>query len=244
MPRKRSSIVGQSVLEIDGLAKLFGEVPALDGVSFRVEAGEILGLVGPNGSGKTTLLETMCGLQACDRGEVRWRGEPLPLGRRKDVMFYVPDGITPWPEQKASSVVRFFARTFARPGEVVQTIVDGLGLAPVLHKRVDALSKGFRRRLLIALGLIAPHPVLIMDEPFDGLDVRQTRDVAALLRSSAGAQRALLLSIHQLTDAERICDRLVLLSGGKVRGEGKLEDLKARAGVSSGSLEDVFLALT
>ena len=117
-------------------------------------------------------------------------------------------------------------------------------MSSALQKRVAALSKGFRRRLLIAIALLAPHPILLMDEPFDGLDVRQKRDVAALLAKSRSQHRTLFLSIHELGDAERICDRLVLLSNGKVCGEGTVEELRARAGIESGSLEDVFLALT
>ena len=231
------------MLEVSGLARRFGDIAALDDVSFHVETGEILGLVGPNGSGKTTLLETMSGLQPADSGEVRWHGRPLPPLRRKQRLFYVPDGLVPWPEHTTGSVLQFFARAFARQGQV-ERFIDDLSLGSVVNKRVGSLSKGFRRRLLIALGLIAPHAVLLIDEPFDGLDLRQTREVAALLRATASSGRSLVLAIHQLMDAERICDRLVLLSEGKVRGEGRLEALKSHAGLTSGSLEDVFLALT
>jgi ABC-2 type transport system ATP-binding protein len=113
----------------------------------------------------------------------------------------------------------------------------------VLTKPVGALSKGYRRRLLLALGLLAPQPLLVMDEPFDGLDLRQTREAMALLRRVAEGGRALLLSIHQLTDAERVCDRFVLLAGGRIRGEGTLPELRAAVGLSAGGLEEVFLAL-
>jgi len=99
----------------------------------------------------------------------------------------------------------------------------------VLTKTVGALSKGYRRRLLLAVGLLAPQPLLAMDEPFDGLDLRQTREVMGLLRRVAEGGRALLLSIHQLTDAERVCDRFVLLAAGRVRGEGTLAELRAEA---------------
>ena len=232
------------MLEVRGLGRKFGDIAALDDVSFHLGSGEIVGLVGPNGSGKTTLLEVMCGLQPAAAGSVTWQGQPLPAERRKDVMFYIPGGITPWPEHKTSDVLTFFARAFTQPHDVTDAVIEGLGLGPVLHKRVAALSKGYRRRLLIALGLIAPHPLLLMDEPFDGLDVRQTREVATLLRSTAKGQRSLLLSIHQLVDAERICDRLVLLSDGRVCGEGRIDELRSRAGLTAGSLEDVFLALT
>jgi ABC-2 type transport system ATP-binding protein len=122
--------------------------------------------------------------------------------------------------------------------------IGALSLGPVLATRAGALSKGYRRRLLLALGLLAPQPLLVMDEPFDGLDLKQTREVMGLLQRAVRGGRTLLLSIHQLTDAERVCDRFVLLSGGTMRGEGTLEELRARAGVGNKGLEEVFLALT
>ena len=232
------------MLQVSGLAKAFGETIALQDVSFHVEQGEILGLVGPNGSGKTTLLDCLCGLQTVERGEVAWQGRSLPPSARKSVMYYVPDGITPYPEHRTIDVLRFFAGAFSRPTAIMDEIIDGLALAPVAAKRIGALSKGFRRRLLIGLGLLAPHPLLLLDEPFDGLDVRQTRDVTTLLRRTANDARTLFLSIHQLGDAERVCDRFILLSGGQIRAEGRLDELRARVGVAAGGLEDVFLALT
>jgi len=111
------------------------------------------------------------------------------------------------------------------------------------------LSKGQRKRALLALGLLAPQPVLIADEPFEGLDLSQTRDVASALRSYAGeGKRTMVLSIHQIADAARVCDRFVLLSGGKSRGEGTAAELSAlaaaRGGAAATGLEEVFLALT
>src|SRR5262245_14201676 len=114
---------------------------------------------------------------------------------------------------------------------------------------MGTLSKGQRKRALLALGLLMPHPLLIADEPFEGLDLRQTREVALALGSFAGpGKRTMLLSIHQITDAARVCDRFVLLSGGNVRGEGTLAELSALAAAQNASaksdLEEVFLALT
>jgi ABC-2 type transport system ATP-binding protein len=98
--------------------------------------------------------------------------------------------------------------------------------------------------LLLALGLLTPQPLLMLDEPFDGLDLRQARDVMALLRRQAQRGRTLMLSIHQLTDAARVCDRLVLLSEGKVVGEGTIDELRRQAKLGDGGLEEIFLALT
>jgi len=123
-------------------------------------------------------------------------------------------------------------------------IVAAVGLGPVLVKRVQSLSKGYNHRLIIALGLITPHPILLMDEPFDGFDLRQTRDMMAVLRRTAAGGRTLLLSIHQLRDAEAVCDRFVLLADGRICGIGTLEELRARTGRPTANLEDIFLALT
>ena len=114
----------------------------------------------------------------------------------------------------------------------------------VLGKYVCALSKGYARRLMLALALLTPHPVVLMDEPFDGFDIRQTREMMTLMRRMAARGRTFTLAIHQLTDAERVCDRFILLADGRVCGAGSLGDLRARIGQATARLEDVFLALT
>jgi ABC-2 type transport system ATP-binding protein len=213
-------------------------------VSFEVVSGEILGLIGPNGAGKTTLLECIAGLLPADAGEERWRGSLLPPGGRKERLFYAPEAISPYPDQRTTEVLKFFREAYRQPSSRLGQLVHVLGLETVLTKPVGALSKGYRRRFLLALGLLAPRPVLLMDEPFDGFDLRQTREVMNLLRNEAVDGRTLVLSIHQLGDAERICDRLVLLSGGRVVGTGTSAELAASAGLPIGAdLEEVFLAL-
>ena len=122
-------------------------------------------------------------------------------------------------------------------------------MAPLLDVCIGSLSKGQRKRALLAMGLLIPRPILLADEPFEGLDLRQSRDVAQTLRAHAAAGRTMFLSIHQIGDAARVCDRFVLLSGGRVCGEGTLPELSALAAARSGSaatddLEEVFLALT
>jgi ABC-2 type transport system ATP-binding protein len=230
---------------VRGIGKAFGGEQVLADVSFEVASGEILGLIGPNGAGKTTLLECIAGLAPTDGGEVRWRGTSLPPQRRKERLFYVPEAISPYPDQRTSEVLKFFREAYRQPAGRLEHLVRALGLEPALAKPVGALSKGYRRRFLLALGLLAPRRVLLMDEPFDGFDLRQTRGVMNLLRQEAVNGRSLVLSIHQLSDAQRICDRLVLLSGGRVMGVGTLAELTAAAGLPiDAGLEEVFLALT
>jgi ABC-type multidrug transport system ATPase subunit len=232
------------VLTVRGLTKSYGPRRVLDAVGFTVQPGEVLGLIGPNGAGKTTLFECLAGLLPADAGEVRSGDRLLPPAARKTELFYIPDGITPWPDQTVACVLKFFASSF--PPSPGGEGLDALHLRPLLRSPVRALSKGERKRFLIALGLLSPQPLLLLDEPFDGLDLRQTREATALLRATAARGKTLLLSIHQLTDAARACDRFVLLADGRVVGEGTLAELRERAGVSpeSGGMEEVFLALT
>ena len=249
------------MLQVADLTKRYGHLTALNEVSFSIRPGEVLGLIGPNGSGKTTLFECLGGVLPADRGRVLLGGRPLAAAERSAAMFYLPDGIAPWPAQTVrwalDFVVGFFgaARRTANdePGtqnverRTTNDIVRELDLAPLLDSPIGTLSKGQRKRALLAIGLLTPQPVLLADEPFDGLDLRQSREVARTLRAHAAAGRTLLLSIHQITDAARVCDRFVLLSGGRIRGEGTFDELSAVAsahGEPSSDLEEVFLALT
>jgi len=232
------------LMQLAGLAKRFGDQHALSDISFTVNAGEVLGLIGPNGAGKTTLMQAIAGTLATDDGQILWRGTPLPLPRRREFLFYLPDGVRPWEDQYVARVTEFFAAIYGRSQAFLAETIHALGLAPVLRKRVVELSKGYARRLLLALALLTPQPLLLMDEPFDGFDLRQTRDIMNVLREVAGAGRTLVLAIHQLRDAARVCDRFVLLAEGRVRGVGTLAQLRAQAGTPASDLEDVFLALT
>ncbi len=232
-----------ALLDVRGLSKRYDDAEVLAGVDFDLRPGEILGIIGPNGAGKTTLMECLTGLLPTDAGEVRIRGKPVPPARRREAMFYLPDGIAPWSDQPVWRVTGLF-RELHGFDPVRETVVVGrLELSPVLDKRVAELSKGYRRRLLLALALLTPQPILILDEPFDGFDLRQTLHVMELLREVA-VDRALILSIHQLKDAERICERLLLLDAGRRLGFGTLAELAAQAGAAHADLEEVFLGLT
>ena len=231
-------------LQVVGITKWYSEQRALADVSFDIRRGEILGLIGPNGSGKTTLLETVAGLLPVDAGSVLWQGSLLPQHRRREVVFYLPDGVRPWDGRHVIGVLEFFASAFGRRAAELDEVTRSVGLEEVLGKHVFALSKGYARRLMLALALLTPHPVLLMDEPFDGFDIRQTREIMTLMRRIAAQGRTFTLAIHQLIDAERVCDRFILLADGRVCGIGSLDDLRTRTGQTTASLEDVFLALT
>ena len=238
----QSELPAGQLLRVSGLTKRYGDLTALADVSFHVRQGEILGLIGPNGSGKTTLFECLGGVLPSDGGDLTLRDD------RASTLFYLPDSIAPWPDQRVAWALTYLEGLFGPSRIQRRDVIAALELDGLMAKPIGQLSKGQRKRVSLALALLTPHPLLLADEPFDGLDLRQSREVARTLRSVAATGRTLFLSIHQIGDAARVCDRFVLLSGGRVRGEGRLAELIARgeeAGLpASAGLEEVFLALT
>jgi ABC-2 type transport system ATP-binding protein len=234
----------QVLLRVDTINKQYADQVVLADVAFDIRRGEIIGIIGPNGAGKTTLLEAIAGILPAETNDVYWHGRSMPPSRRREAIFYLPDGVRPYQDQPVTRILSFFADVYRRSADEIAGTIESVGLTPVLHKRVHSLSKGYGRRLMLALGLLTPHPLLLMDEPFDGFDLRQIRDIVRVLRREPAKGRTLVLAIHQLTDAERVCDRFILLADGCVRGTGTLNDLRARTGIPTGNLEDIFLALT
>jgi ABC-2 type transport system ATP-binding protein len=236
-------MLGDVVFQVKGLSKRFGHIAALEDVSFHVRAGEVLGLIGPNGAGKSTLFECLAGVLPSDHGTVTARGKSVAVNERASLLFYVPDGIAPWPEQSVRWALDFTVGFLGGYAALREEVIQQLDLHALLSQQIGALSKGQRKRVLLGIGLLTKQPVLLIDEPFEGLDLRQAREVAAALRAHVVRGRTLFLSIHQIRDAERLCDRFVLLSGGKVCGEGTLPELAALT-TANENLEEVFLALT
>jgi len=236
---------GRVLMRVENLAKEIGGADILTDINFEIFEHEILGLIGPNGAGKTTLMECLANLRPRTSGTF-YDGDEAPAEwNPRSLMFYLPNGMAPYPELYTIEVLTLFGKLFEiEPRQWERIIVDELALVPVLQKKVGTLSKGNLQRLLIAFALMSPQPLLALDEPFDGLDLHQTQAMMDILRGLRAQKRTLLLCIHQLNDAERICDRLLLLSGGRMVGIGTLDELRAQAGLSQGSLEDVFLTLT
>jgi ABC-2 type transport system ATP-binding protein len=241
--------MGTMLFEVKGLSKRFGQIAALADVSFQVRTGEVLGLIGPNGAGKSTLFECLAGVLPSESGTIVAGGQPVAAGERSSVLFYVPDGIAPWPEQSVRWALDFTIGFLRGRAPLRDEVVEQLDLHHFLQQPIGTLSKGQRKRALLGIGLLTAQPALLIDEPFDGLDLRQARDIAAAFRAHAARGRTIFLSIHQISDAARFCDRFVLLSSGRVCGEGTVQELAALAAAHNASrpyenLEEVFLALT
>lgn len=236
-------------LRVSGLTKRYGRIHALADVSFSIRPGEILGVIGPNGAGKTTLFECLAGVRPRDAGIITLDGRALAPREIAERIFYLPDGVAPWPAERVRWAIDYTLGFFGGRADKRDEIISNLDLTGLLDQPIGTLSKGQRKRVGLAIGLLTPQPVLLADEPFEGLDLRQSREAAAALQAHAASGRTLVLSIHQIADAGRVCHRFVLLSSGRVLGEGGTSELAALAAErgrrpETTALEEVFLALT
>jgi ABC-2 type transport system ATP-binding protein len=218
------------VLEVDRLWVRRGGVAVLRDVSFQVAPHELVALIGPNGAGKTTLLEAVVGLS---RHEGTVRAPPL---------FWLPDASEPAAELTVGDHLEVGRRLAGATQEASAVLAKRLGLESLLGVRCGALSRGEARRVLLHGALCSKRPLCVLDEPLGTFDPLQLKEIGALLREKA-THGAVLLSVHQLADAQKVADRFVLLHEGRALAVGTLVALRAQAGLAQGSLEDVFLTL-
>lgn len=216
----------------------------LRGVSLELHAGEVLAIIGPNGAGKTTLLETVAGLRRPDAGTITARGERLAgLPSFARIFSFLLDEAELPEEVSVATLLAHARRCSGSPSTLADSLTAALGLLPLLRARGRELSRGERRRVALFQALCTTRPVVVLDEPLGVFDPRQQRDILRLLKQQAVWGSALLLSVHQMTDAEKLADRCLLLAEGRALACGTLDELRAQAGLPGASLETVFLAL-
>jgi ABC-2 type transport system ATP-binding protein len=234
-----------SLLEVRALSVRRGARRVVDDVSFEVNESEIVAVLGPNGAGKSTLLATIVGAHRAERGEVRVRGEPrTSLVDRTRVFAYTPEDAELPSEVPVSVILAHAIRYGSTPASLASELSDAFGLGPLRDARPGELSRGERRRVSLFLSLCATRPVIVLDEPFSVFDPLQLADVLTVVRKRASGGVAILASVHQMSDAEKIADRVLLLREGRVVAFGSLDALRVRASVgASASLEQVFVAL-
>ena len=220
------------LIDVRDLSKHYGPIRAVDGISFEVRRGEILGFLGPNGAGKTTAMKMITGFLEPDGGSVVVSGhdmsaEPLQGKRR---IGYLPETAPAYGEMTVNGFLSFVAEARELPdiAAAVDRVVAAAGLTRVIHQTIETLSKGFQRRVGLAQALIHDPEVLILDEPTDGLDPNQKAVVQELI-SSLSSEKAIVLSTHILDEAERICNRALIISQGKILVDSTPEALIARA---------------
>ena len=222
------------LIRLDGLTKRFGELLAVDAVSLSVEAGQVLGFLGPNGAGKTTTMRMIAGFMEPTAGSASVCGHDViddPVGVRRNIGF-LPEGAPTYGDMTARSYLEFIAEIRGFDGgekrRRVRRIVEMVALEGVLHQRIETLSKGYKRRVGLAQSLLHDPPVLILDEPTDGLDPNQKRHVRDLIREMS-AEKAIVISTHILEEVDAVCDRAVVIAKGSLKADGTPEELRARA---------------
>jgi ABC-2 type transport system ATP-binding protein len=240
-------------LEIHGLVKRFDR-PAVDGLDLNVRAGEFYALLGPNGAGKTTTLRMIAGLLRPDAGTIRVAGIDAlanPVAAKR-VMAWISDEPMIYDKLNPQEYLEFVAGLWgvepALAARRARELLDWLDLAAHAHERCEGFSKGMRQKVALAGALVHEPQVIILDEPLTGLDAGSARQVKSVLRERARAGGTIIMTTHILEVAERMADRIGVITHGKLIAEGTLEELRLRAGknASAGdnaSLEDTFLAL-
>ena len=229
------------------LSKHYGAIKAVDGISFTIEPGEVVGLLGPNGAGKTTTMRMCAGYLAPTAGSVEVHGFDLQTRTiaAQRTFGYLPEGAPLWGEMTPRTFLDFVADIRGLQGdrraERVAEVIGLLQLQSVLDQRIETLSKGFRRRVGLAQSILHNPPVLLLDEPTDGLDPNQKHEVRGLIRGMS-SDKIVVISTHILEEVEAVCSRAIIIAAGRIVADDSPKALAARS--ESGRLDRVFRRIT
>ncbi|HWB48389.1 MAG TPA: ATP-binding cassette domain-containing protein [Stellaceae bacterium] len=222
------------MLEIRNLSKNFGALVAVDDVSFTVSRGEVLGFLGPNGAGKSTTMKMITGFLAPSAGTAVICGADIqarPLAAKRQ-FGYLPEGAPAYPDMTVAEFLRFVAHIRGLRGDAARARIDAIvarvHLNEVYEQRIETLSKGFRRRVGVAQALIHDPPVIILDEPTDGLDPNQKYEMRGIL-AAMQAEKAIILSTHLLEEVEAVCSRAIIIARGRILADATPAELTARS---------------
>lgn len=233
------------VLQVNGLSKRFGNKIAVDGVSFEVHGGEIVGLLGPNGAGKSTTFLCAAGLLRPDAGSFVWDGIELGSARGQTIAL-IPETPDVYPMLTVWEHMVFVAKS-CRLADGWQTraeqLLERFGMSDQRDTLGAALSKGMRQKTLVAATVLAATPVILFDEPMIGLDPLGQRELREIIRDMRSHGKAVVISTHMLEQAQTICDRVIILKNGRTIAAGTFEELRERSGTHANA-EDLFLELT
>jgi len=223
------------MIQVDRLTRYYGNACAVDGISFHIRKGEIVGLLGPNGAGKTTTLRMLTGFLAPTSGTIRIQGtaideDPLAV---KQCMGYLPESAPLYPDMLVFDYLGYVADIRQLPPSAkdtrIEELVDLCDLSAVMHKPVAELSKGYKQRVGLAHAMMSDPDILVLDEPTSGLDPNQIVEIREIIRR-IGRQKTIILSTHILSEAEATCDRIMIIHQGKLVADGTTESIKQSAG--------------
>jgi len=222
-----------AMVEIDRLVKTFGTFAAVKGISLSVSKGEVLGFLGPNGAGKTTTMRMISGFLTPTSGTARVCGHDVVTNPTavKRTMGYMPEGAPAYEDMSVRAFLAFIAAVRGLDGEAatkaIERAVERVKLGDVMDRPIDVLSKGYKRRVGMAQAILHDPPVLILDEPTDGLDPNQKHHVRSLIKDMA-SEKAIIISTHILEEVEAVCTRAVIIGQGQLLADGTSDDLLAK----------------
>ena len=225
-------------VQIASLTKFFGASRALEDIQLQVERGSVLALLGPNGAGKSTLFGCLLGLTFPTRGDIRLNGRPVTESNRAD-FGYVAERVSLYPQRTVEENAAFFVRLKGQPAAQATHQLERVGLSHVRDRKVRHLSKGMLQRLGLAIALCGRPQLLVLDEPFNGLDPAVLDDLRSILRDENERGATLLISTHTMSAVEPIASHVAILLEGRLAASGTLEDLRARHGRGE-SLETIY----
>jgi len=221
------------MLEIKDLSKRYGDVVALDGASFSAQPGRIVGFLGPNGAGKTTTMRCIFGLATPDKGETLWHGQPIT--RETRLRFgYMPEQRGLYPRMRVGEQLSYFAQHHGMSGKAANAAttrwLERLGLGDRQKDKLEALSHGNQQRVQLGAALVHDPELLVLDEPFSGLDPIGIATMTEILRERAAAGVGVVFSSHQLDLVEDVCEDVVIIARGRIVAHGPIDELRAASG--------------
>lgn len=223
------------MIEVENVSKLFGNFRAVDGISFSIQTGEIVGLLGPNGAGKTTTMRMISGFLEPDSGTVKIDGLDVlknPVETKRKI-GYMPESAPMYSDMIVADYLKYIAEIENQnPAEKCRELAEVCGLKEVMHKNIGELSRGNRQRIGLAHALMGNPEILILDEPTSGLDPNQVLEVRSLIKQ-IGKTHTVIISTHILSEVEMLCGRVIIISGGKKVADSPTEELREHFGNSS-----------
>jgi ABC-2 type transport system ATP-binding protein len=230
-------------IQTKNLSKIYGMIKAVNNLSFEAKEGEIIALLGPNGAGKSTLMNMISGYLAPTSGEIYVIGKNIkayPLESKENIGF-LPEGSPLYPDLTVREFLNYMRDLRRLPKEAMNEVVKTAKIENVANQRIETLSKGYQRRVGFAQSILSNPPVLLLDEPTDGLDPNQKHHIRELIQKM-GKKKTIMISTHLLEEAETICNRVMLIKKGKIVEDGTAEEIIKKS--KSKNLEEAFRKLT
>ncbi len=230
-------------IKVENITKLYGNIRAVDNVSFSAKKGEIIALLGPNGAGKSTLMNMITGFLAPTDGKIYVDGLDIAQfsEKSKEKIGFLPEGAPIYPDMSVKMFLKYMADLRNVSKKEIGYAIELAKIENVLHQKIETLSKGYLRRVGFAQSILSNPDILLLDEPTDGLDPNQKAHMRKLIEKM-GKNKTIIISTHLLDEAETICNRIILINKGKIMADGSCQDILKQS--KTKSLETAFAKLT